>query len=96
MKQVQIQIPPLLVKLQRRILDMTIGVQEEFVVQVDFVVVRDVVEGVVHDWEQWQMNDHDLHISYILTKYHKFGTQYNGKVLVEQWLRFRLFTEIRQ
>ena len=50
-KQVQIQIVLLLLTLQRRILDMTIGVQE-FVVQVEFVVVGDVVEGVVEDREQ--------------------------------------------
>jgi len=72
-KQVQIQIPLLLLTLCR-ILDMTIGVQEEFVVQVEFVVVGDVVEGVVEDREQRQSNDHDLHIGHLPTKYHKSGT----------------------
>ena len=47
----QIQIVLLLMTLQSRILDMTIWVQE-FVVQVEFVVVGDVVESVVEDREQ--------------------------------------------
>jgi len=67
-KQVQIQIVLLLLTLQRRILDMTIGVQE-FVVQVEFVVVEGVVEGVVEDREQWQSNDHNLHMGHLPTEY---------------------------
>ena len=54
-KQVQIQILLLLLTPQCRVLDMTIGMQEEFMVQVEFIVAGNVVEGMVEDQEQQNM-----------------------------------------